>query len=84
MEAAGVEIIIEGPGEPLGESELAGIALPEQLTQIPSSFNGYVWTDDAFNTLPALIPRFDNRTQEEIDSSQAALERRRRGYDRGE
>lgn len=78
MEAAGAKILIEGPGG--GDSgEIAGITLPEQLTQIPSSFNGYVWTDDAFNTLPALIPRFDNRNGEEIEASKAVLERRRKG-----
>ncbi|QFT76271.1 glycerophosphodiester phosphodiesterase family protein [Erythrobacter sp. THAF29] len=76
LEGVGAKIVIEGPGEP-APGEVVGITLPEQLTEIPSSFNGYVWTDDAFNTLPALIPRFDNRTQEEIDASQAALERRR-------
>ncbi|MGB3471697.1 MAG: glycerophosphodiester phosphodiesterase family protein [Erythrobacter sp.] len=76
MTDAGAKIIMEAPGyAPPGE--ISGITLPEQLTQIPSSFNGYVWTDDAFNTLPALIPRFDNRNQAEIDASQAALERRR-------
>ncbi|GMN02391.1 glycerophosphodiester phosphodiesterase family protein [Erythrobacter sp. MTPC3] len=76
MEAHGGEIVIEGPREPVA-GEVSGITLPEQLTEIPSTFNGYVWTDDAFNTLPALIPRFDNRSQAEIDAAQAALERRR-------
>lgn len=76
MTDAGAKILIEAPGY-AAPGEIAGITLPEQLTQIPSSFNGYVWTDDAFSTLPALIPRFDNRNQAEIDASQAALERRR-------
>ena len=77
LEEAGAKIIIEAPGGVDGEP--AGITLPEQLTQIPSTFNGYIWTDDAFATLPALIQRYDNRTQEEIDATQAALERRRSG-----
>lgn len=70
-------ILIEGT-RGAAPGEVAGINLPEQLTEIPSSFNGYVWTDDAFTTLPALIQRYDNRNQEEIDASQAALERRRK------
>nr|WP_298931613.1 glycerophosphodiester phosphodiesterase family protein [uncultured Erythrobacter sp.] len=76
LEGAGAEILIEAPGI-AATSEVNGVDLPEQLTEIPSSFNGYVWTDDAFTTLPALIPSFDRRTQKEIDASQAALERRR-------
>lgn len=81
MEEYGGEIIIIGP---VGDNRPRGITLPEQLTEIPNSFNGYVWTEDAFTTLPALIPRFDNRTQEEIDASQAALERRRKSAARSE
>lgn len=77
LESAGAKIVIEAPGTPRS-GEISGIDLPEQLTEIPSSFNGYVWTDDAFTTLPALIQRYDNRNQEEIDASQAALERRRK------
>ncbi|TRD11449.1 hypothetical protein FGU71_05970 [Erythrobacter insulae] len=77
MEAYDGTIIIEGSGS-ARDGEVSGITLPEQLTEIPSSFNGYVWTDDAFTTLPALIQRYDNRTQEEIDASQAALENRRK------
>ncbi|MBV7265671.1 glycerophosphodiester phosphodiesterase family protein [Erythrobacter ani] len=77
MEAYDGEILIEGPVSK-ASGPVHGITLPEQLTEIPSSFNGYVWTDDAFTTLPPLIPRFDNRTQEEIDAAQAALERRRK------
>ncbi|MBV7258480.1 glycerophosphodiester phosphodiesterase family protein [Erythrobacter crassostreae] len=77
MEAHEGEILIEGPRD-AAIGEVAGINLPEQLTEIPNSFNGYVWTDDAFTTLPALIQRYDNRNQEEIDASQAALERRRK------
>jgi len=83
LESVGAKIIMEAPGLPT-PGHVKGITLPEQLTEVPSSFNGYVWTDDAFTTLPALIPRFDNRTQEEIDASQAALERRRKSAAQGE
>ncbi|MBD2843285.1 glycerophosphodiester phosphodiesterase family protein [Erythrobacter rubeus] len=74
MEAYRGEVIVIGP---IGDNLPRGITLPEQLSEIPSSFNGYVWTEDAFTTLPALFPRFDNRSQEEIDAAQAALARRR-------
>jgi glycerophosphoryl diester phosphodiesterase len=76
MGAHGGRIVIEGP-QASAAGPIAGVTLPEQLTQIPASFNGYIWSGDAFTTLPALITRFDDRTQEEIDASQAALERRR-------
>jgi len=75
MEAYGGEIIVTGPytsGEPA-----VGLTLPEQLTEIPASFNGYVWTEDAFNLGPALNPSRDNRSQEEIDAGEAGLARRR-------
>lgn len=75
MEAYGGEVIVTGPHES-GEPN-TGLTLPEQLTKIPSSFNGFVWVEDALNLTPALIQRFDDRTQEEIDAGFAALERRR-------
>ena len=74
MEAYGGRVIVIGP---IGENLPRGLTLPEQLTEIPASFNGYVWVEDGFTALPALFPSFDNRTQEEIDASQAALKRRR-------
>ncbi len=79
MEGAGVQIIMEGPGDDraLPDHDIRGITLPEQLTKVPSSFNGFIWTDDAFTTVPALVQRYDNRTQEEIDASEAALQNRR-------
>ena len=75
MEAYGGKIIVTGPYES-GEPN-SGLTLPEQFTEIPNSFNGYVWVEDTFNLAPALFPRFDDRSQAEIDAGQAALERRR-------
>lgn len=75
MEAHGGEVIVTGPytqGEPN-----TGLTLPEQFTEIPDSYNGNIWVEDIFNLAPALFPRFDNRTQEEIDAGQKGLERRR-------
>ncbi len=79
MAGPGVEIIMEGPddGRALPDHDVRGITLPEQLTKVPASFNGFIWTDDAFTTVPALVQRYDNRTQEEIDASEAALQNRR-------
>jgi len=76
MEAYGGHVIVIGP---VGENMPRGLTLPEQLTEIPESFNGYVWVEDGFNLGPALNPSRDNRSQEEIDAGQAALERRRAG-----
>lgn len=75
MEAHGGKVLVIGP---TGENRPRGLTLPEQLTEIPNSFNGYVWVEDGMNIIPALIQRFDDRTQEEIDAGQAALERRRK------
>ena len=74
MEEYGGEVIVIGPYE--GDAA-TGLTLPEQLTEIPNSFNGYVWVEDGFTAMPALFPSFDDRRQEEIDAAQAALERRR-------
>ncbi len=74
MEEYGGEVIVIGP---VGGDRPRGLTLPEQLTEIPASFNGYVWVEDGFTALPALFPSFDDRTQEEIDAADAALERRR-------
>ncbi|MCK0129844.1 glycerophosphodiester phosphodiesterase family protein [Erythrobacter sp. F6033] len=74
MEEYGGKVIVIGPVE---ENLPRGLTLPEQLTEIPASFNGYVWVEDGFTAMPALFPSFDDRTQEEIDAAQSALERRR-------
>ena len=66
--------VVAAPG---GGDRLAGLTFPEQLGEIPASFNGYALVDDGFTVIPALINRFDDRSQAEIDAAQAALERRR-------
>lgn len=75
MESVGAQVIVTGPyvsGQPS-----TGLTLPEQLGEIPASFNGYIWVEDAWNIAPALFPRSDNRDAAEIESAKAALERRR-------
>ena len=74
MEQHGTRTVIVGPqggGRPLG------LDLPEQLGEIPDSFNGYAFVDDSLAVIPALIQRFDDRTQSEIDAVVDGLERRR-------
>jgi glycerophosphoryl diester phosphodiesterase len=74
MEEHGGKVLVIGPA---GEDKPRGLTLPEQLGEIPDSFNGYVWVEDGFNIIPALIQRFDDRTQDEIDAGFAALAARR-------
>ena len=75
MEAYGGEIIVTGPytsGEPN-----TGLTLPEQLSEIPSDFNGYIWVEDTFNIAPALNRQASNRSPDEIEAGNAAIARRR-------
>ncbi len=74
MEEHGTRIVVLGPQ---GEGRPIGLDLPEQLGDIPASFNGYAMVDDSFAVVPALIQRFDDRSQAEIDAVADALERRR-------
>lgn len=74
MEAAGANVVLVGQR---GGARRAGLEFPEQLGEIPASFNGYARVEDGFSVIPALIPRFDDRSQAEIDAAQAALRRRR-------
>lgn len=74
MESVGARIVVLGPQ---GEGRPRGLDLPEQLGEIPASFNGYVMVDDSLAVIPALIQRFDDRTPEEFERLQAGLERRR-------
>jgi glycerophosphoryl diester phosphodiesterase len=78
MESVGARVIVLGPW---GDDRPAGLVLPEQLGEIPSSFSGYVWVDDIWNVGPGLRPSRDFRNQAEIDAAQAGLKRRREGMD---
>lgn len=74
MQGYGGRVIVIGP---VGDNLPRGLTLPEQLTEIPESFNGYVWIEDAFTIAPALIESRDNRNFDEVEASKAALETRR-------
>ena len=76
MEKYDGKVIVIGP---IGENLPRGLTLPEQLTELPESFNGYVWVEDAFTIASALYPSFDDRTVQEWEASEAALDRRRAG-----
>lgn len=74
MQGAGARVIVIGNyGSDAGE----GLTLPEQLGEIPSTFNGYVWVDDIWTVGPALRPGRDFRTQAQMDAAEAGLKRRR-------
>lgn len=75
MEEHGGEIIVTAPYE--SGQPIAGITLPEQFGEVPASFNGYLWVDDAFALTPALYPSRDTRNQEEIDAAWEAMKQRR-------
>ena len=75
MDRVGARVIVIGP---YGEGEAgAGLTLPEQLGDIPSTFKGYVWVEDIWTVGPALRPGRDIRNQAQIDAAEAGLKRRR-------
>lgn len=74
MQNVGARVMVIGHyGNGIG----MGLTLPEQLGEIPSSFNGFVWVDDIWTVGPALRPRRDFRTQAQVDAAEAGLKRRR-------
>jgi glycerophosphoryl diester phosphodiesterase len=78
MQGVGARVIVIGN---YGSDAGMGLILPEQLGEIPSSFNGYVWVDDIWTVGPALRPRRDFRTQAQVDAAEAGLKRRREHQD---
>ncbi|MCB5425302.1 glycerophosphodiester phosphodiesterase [Altererythrobacter sp. CC-YST694] len=75
MEAEGGRIVIAPPAR--DNSPLGGLSLPEQIGEIPSTFNGYIWIDDMWTVGPALHPSLDKRREDEIKRAEAGLEKRR-------
>ena len=74
MEEHGGRVLVVGPG---GDAMPDGLVLPEQLTQIPNSYNGYVWVEDIWTLGPALRPSLERRTPPQQMAAQEGLERRR-------
>lgn len=75
MEAVGAHILMVGPQR--GGDAPMGIDLPEQLGEVPASFNGYLFVDDIWNIAPALYPSLDHRSPEQQEAAEEALARRR-------
>jgi glycerophosphoryl diester phosphodiesterase len=71
MRSVGARVVVTG------DSGHKGLDLPEQLGDIPDSFNGYVWVEDMWTVGPALRPGRDFRTTVQQQAAAAALERRR-------
>src|SRR5690606_24588596 len=57
-----------------------GLSLPEELGEVPASFNGYLWVEDIWTLGPALRPSRDRRTAAQIVAAEEGLERRRAHY----
>jgi glycerophosphoryl diester phosphodiesterase len=52
MESVGAKVIVFGPYESGKSNE--GLSEPQQLGEIPASFNGYIWVEDIWTIGPAL------------------------------
>ena len=74
MNGVGARVIVMGP---YGSNTGAGLTLPEQLGEIPSSFNGYLWAEDIWTIGPAFRPSRNMRTEAQVKAADAGLERRR-------
>lgn len=73
MAKVGGRIVVAGPHG----ANLAGLSLPEQIGEVPSTFNGYLWVDDMWNIGPALHSSIDRRNGRQIELAEKALEARR-------
>ena len=74
MEDVGARIVMVAPG---GTSDLSGITLPEQLGEVPASYNGFLWVDDMWSISPALFPSTDKRSEAQLESARAVHAARR-------
>ena len=75
MAESGGHVVMVRPADVGGDPR--GLDLPEQLGEIPDSFNGFIWVDDTWNLAPALFPGSDNRRRAEQDAGEAAVNARR-------
>jgi len=74
MQGVNARVIVIGD---YGSDAGTGLTLPEQLGEIPSTFNGYVWVDDIWTVGPALRPGRDIRNEAQVKAAEAGLARRR-------
>ena len=76
MEQAGARVVVVGPQ---GKDRDRGLILPEQVGQVPSTFNGYIWVEDIYTVGPALRPSLNKRNpREEEELARQLAERRKR------
>lgn len=75
MNKVGAKLVVTGPYH-RGVSN-AGLTLPEQLGDVPSTFKGYIWVEDIWTVGPALRPNRDVRTEAQQDAASQGLARRR-------
>ena len=78
MTAVGARVIVIAPQ---GDGGPMGLDLPEQLGEVPASFNGYVWVDDMWSVGPALRPAYNKRNPVEEAELAKALDARRAARD---
>jgi len=75
MEAHGGRVLITGLQG--NDAAAGGLSLPEQLGEVPASFNGYVWVEDIWTLGPALRPSRDRRSNAQRTAAEDGLKRRR-------
>ena len=75
MAAVGGRIVVTGPAS--DGAEPRGLDLPEQIGQVPASFNGHIWISDLWVIGPALHPAGDRRNGREKAETEALVAKRR-------
>ena len=78
LEKVGARVVVVGPQ---GQGRDRGLTLPEEIGQVPSSFNGYVWVDDIWAVGPAMRPAYNKRNPVQEEELAKQLEARRKRYD---
>lgn len=78
MEGVGARVVVLGPQ---GEGRDRGLTLPEQIGQVPNTFNGYIWVEDIYAVGPALHPAFNKRNPVQEAELARQLDARRKRYD---
>jgi glycerophosphoryl diester phosphodiesterase len=76
MDAAGARILVIAREDEHGRA--IGLDLPEQLREVPATFDGLLLIDDLWTIGPTLNPSLDRRRLEEEELLQRELERRRK------
>jgi glycerophosphoryl diester phosphodiesterase len=74
MDAVGGKVVLIGPQ---GDDLPVGLDLPEQITDVPSDFTGYLWVEDITAIGPAVRPAYGKRNPVQEEKFQAAMKRRR-------